>query len=225
MYDPIERENEIMKILEKLSESGLDFVVVGGYAVSAYRHRFSVDADIVIKEEDSTAFEKVLLETGFRKTISKELENIYSTRFARFEKKTPKVSVDLLIGGIGVRQTKGAFSFGFLFDNSEKRIVEGTEKAVNVRIPKREILIVMKLHAGRLTDMRDIAALAFDLDMKIIKANIFRGNKKELEKNMQKLESLIENQEFQDSFKGVFMEKKYIIDLDEIRKLVRLKEA
>ena len=47
--------------------------------------------------------------------MSKELENLYSTKFERYEKNVGlPVNVDLLIGGMGVRQTNAAFSFDFL---------------------------------------------------------------------------------------------------------------
>jgi len=56
----IERENEIFAVLEGLREKELDFVLVGGYAVSAFSHRFSVDADIVVDEGDLDKFKAFL---------------------------------------------------------------------------------------------------------------------------------------------------------------------
>jgi hypothetical protein len=44
----IKRENGILRIIKGMTEAELDFVVVGGYAVSALaKHRFPVDCDIV----------------------------------------------------------------------------------------------------------------------------------------------------------------------------------
>lgn len=222
MYELIERENEIIRMLELLAKSGLDFVVIGGYGVSAYRHRFSIDADLVIRKEDFGKFESQLKESGYRKTISAVLENAYNSEFARYEKAKPRVSMDLLIGSVGVRQTGAAFGFDFIFSNSEKRKIEGGEKSVEAHVPKREVLIMLKLHSGRLTDLRDVAALSFDLDIGFIKKHIFRGDTAALKGNMRKLESIMVKQEFQDSFKGVFMEKAYRIDMKEIRKLAGL---
>lgn len=225
MYDPLQRENSIMEILGRLAESGLPFVVVGGYAVSAFRHRFSIDADIVISKEDLPGFERILKDSGYAKTISKKLEDAYSSEFMRYERKDMGVSVDLLIGGIAVRQTGAAFSFRFLMENSEKRAIEGIEKSVNVQVPVKEVIIIMKLHSGRLTDLRDVAALASGLDLGRIKDAIFRGDIKALERNLRQLAALIEKKEFQDSFKGVFMEKNYRIDTDEIRRLSAIRDA
>lgn len=223
MHDFVERENEIIEILRRLADSGLEFVVVGGYAVSAFRHRFSVDADIVIRKEDRGIFEDILRKEGYKKTISMQLKNTYSSEFVRYERGELNISVDLLIGGLAARQTGASFSFDLLFKNSSKRPIEGIEKAVKAHVPRREILIILKLHAGRLTDMRDVAALSFDLELDVIKRYLFRGNQAVLGENMKRLESMIEKPEFQDSFKGVFMEKGYRIDPDEIRKVARLK--
>src|SRR3989344_1668194 len=74
----IKKENEIFEILQKFIDSNMDFIVVGGYAVSAFKHRFSVDADIVIKSQYLSKFESILRKEGFKKTITKELENVYS---------------------------------------------------------------------------------------------------------------------------------------------------
>ena len=222
MYDPLQRENSIMEILGRFAESSLPFVVVGGYAVSAYRHRFSIDADIVLSREDLPGFEKILKESGYEKTISRKLENIYSSEFMRYEKKDISISVDLLIDGIGVRQTGAAFSFRFLMENSGKRMVEGIERSVKVHVPSREILVIMKLHSGRLTDLRDVAALAHGLDIGMIRKHLFMGSQDVLNKNIRKLQSLLDDPDFRDSFKGVFMEKGYSIDTAEARKLANL---
>ena len=109
-----------------------------------------------------------------------------------------------------------------IFSNSEKRKIEGSEKSVEVHVPKREVLIILKLHSGRLTDLRDVAALSFGLDIAFIKKHLLRGDAAALKENMRKLESITVKQEFQDSFKGIFMEKAYRIDVKEIRKLAGL---
>jgi len=50
----VNRENEILRTLDSLVEKEMDFVVVGGYAVSGGlgKHRFSVDCDIVISKAE-----------------------------------------------------------------------------------------------------------------------------------------------------------------------------
>ncbi|MBI2675202.1 MAG: hypothetical protein HYX24_01990 [Candidatus Aenigmarchaeota archaeon] len=224
MFDFGARENEIMETLQAFAGAGLEFVVVGGYAVSAYRHRFSIDADVVIRKEDATRFEKILEKRRYKKTVTKKLENAYSSEFVRYERKDIKVSIDLLIGGLGMRQTGASVGFDFLFENSSRMKITGTEKSVVVRVPRREVLIILKLHAGRLTDLRDVAALSYGLDMEIIRKHLFRGDRKALQEHLKTLEELMDKPEFQDSFKGVFMEEEYRIRPDEIRKIARLAE-
>ncbi len=128
------------------------------------------------------------------------------------------ISIDLLIEGIGSRTTDASFSFQQLDENSEYKKIVGVEKEVRVKIPKREILIVLKLHSGRLTDFRDIVALSKNLDMDLIKKFIWRGKNKIVKDNIEKLLSSLEEKGFIDSFKGVFIGKKYDVDLDEVRK-------
>ena len=165
MEDLIKKENEIFEILQKFIDPNLNFIVVGGYAVSAFKHRFSVDADIVIKNEDLLKFEEVLKESNFNKTIVKELENNYSSKFIRYEK--DKASIDMLIDALASRTTNASFSYELIFNNSIKKKIIGIEKEVPVRIPVKELLIIMKLHSGRLTDFRDIAALAKGADLEL----------------------------------------------------------
>src|SRR3989338_4933272 len=129
MEELIKKENHIFEILQKFMDADLEFVIIGGYAVSAYKHRFSVDADIVVKRSDLGGFAQILEKNGFVKTISKQLENAYSSEFVRYEKATElPVSFDLLIDGVGVRQTSAAFGYDFLRSHCEKRVVKGGEK-------------------------------------------------------------------------------------------------
>ena len=219
----IERENTIFEILQAFVNAHLDFIIVGGYAVSAYKHRFSVDADIVLKAEDKLKFEEILKKKGLIKTVVKELDHVYALEFVRYELKTKlPVSIDLPIGGIGSRTTDASFSFEQLKEHAEKKKITGTEKEVAVIIPKREVLIVLKLHSGRLTDFRDIAALAKNINLEIIENMIWQGKTEIVKENIRKLVSLLDKKEFMDSFKGVFMEKKYDIDIKEIKKLETL---
>ena len=70
----ITKENTIFDILQRFVDADLNFIIVGGYAVSAYKHRFSVDADIVVQSVDIEKFESILKKEGFSLEIEKELE-------------------------------------------------------------------------------------------------------------------------------------------------------
>ena len=158
MDNLIQKENSIFEILQKFIDKKLEFVIVGGYAVSSFKHRFSIDADIIIQKNNLKYFEEILKKIGFKKIISKELENIYGSQFIRYEK--DNASIDLLIDALACRQTGALFGYDFLLKNSLTRKIIGIEKEINILIPKKEILIVSKIHSARLTDFRDVAALA-----------------------------------------------------------------
>ena len=221
MQSLIEKENSIFDILQRFIDAGLDFIVVGGYAVSAFKHRFSVDADIVIQSKDLAGYESILTKWGFIKATEKNLENIYSSRFIRY--KQAIASVDILINALASRSTGASFSFRLLLDNSNKKKIIGIEKAVLARVPSKELLIIMKLHAGRLTDFRDIAALAKGTNLATIKKFLFIGDLKVLQENLDKLKAVVNDKHFIDSFKGVFIEKKFDIDIKQVRQISMLK--
>ncbi len=222
MEDLIKKENEILEILNKFIDFNLDFILVGGYAVSSFKHRFSIDADIVIKEIDLTKFEAILIKNHFKKTSFKDLANLDYSKFMRYEK--DKISMDLLINALASRTTNASFSFNLLFENSEKRKIIGIEKEIIARVANKEILIVSKLHSGRLTDFRDIAALAKGTDLNLIKKFIFIGNIEKINENLINLNNIVNNKNFIDSFKGVFIEKKFDIDFEQVKRISNLKQ-
>jgi len=42
------RSDALIELLEELTQQGHEYVLVGGYAVSAFNARFSTDLDIVV---------------------------------------------------------------------------------------------------------------------------------------------------------------------------------
>ncbi len=223
MFDLIQRENMIFEILSELREQKLRFIMVGGYAISAYKHRFSIDADIIIKKEDFKKYELVLVQKKLHKTIIKELDHVYAPEFIRYEtREKPAVSVDVLIDGIGSRTTKASFSFEQIEQHSQLRKIIGTEREVLALVPDKEILIALKIHSGRLTDFRDIAAVCQHVNITSIKKIIKRGDLKIVKENIHKLLLLLDQKDFIDNFKGVFQEKRDDIDVAEIRRMKEL---
>ena len=221
MEELISKENSIFDTLQKFLDEKLNFIVVGGYAVSAFKHRFSIDADIVVQSRDIEKFESILKRVGFAKTSEKELQNVYASKFVRYEKES--ASVDILIDALAARGTGASFGYNLLWDNSVQKRIIGIEKEVLARVPVKEILIVMKLHSGRLTDFRDIAALAKGTDLKVIKKFLFIGELKPLQINLDKLSRVVKDKNFVDSFKGVFIEKKFDVDINQVEKISKIK--
>lgn len=201
----IQRENEIFEILGNFAKSKLRHVLVGGYAVSAYMHRFSVDADLCIDKEDLGSFQDLLSSRHFVLTKRKNLEDVYKGQFESYTKITKlPVTVDLMINSIVSRQTNASVSFAQLYRNSIVKEIVGIEKTINARIPAKEILIALKIHSARLTDARDIAALCHNIDFKLVEKYAQIGNVEEVKNNLRNLISFFSSDNFKDSFKGVF---------------------
>ena len=199
----IDRENEIFGVLQAFKAEGLDFVVVGGYGVSAYQHRFSVDADLVLRSEDLERFTRVLEERGFEKDTDRDL--VYSGRYLAYLKDAElPVTIDLLVDELQCRQTDASWSYQYFKDYSVEKEVEGSEESVRVRVPSEELLIAVKLHSGRLTDARDVVALIEDADLDEVEKHIDRGDQEKLRQVLENVEQAVSDSDFEDSFKGVF---------------------
>jgi len=219
----IERENKIFDILSRFNKAELKYVLIGGYAVSAYMHRFSVDADVCIDKKDLPLFKDILEAKNFVLTKRKALEDTYKGEFRCYAKKTKlPVTVDLMIGSVASRQTNASISFAQLYSHSTVKKITGTEKTINARTPIREILIALKMHAARLTDARDIVALCCDIDFDTVAKFMLIGDAKEIKNNLSKLLSYFESDNFKDAFKGAFSIEK--LPSDNIKNAISLTE-
>jgi hypothetical protein len=65
-----DRSDTLIELLEKLTQAGHEYVLVGGYAVSAFNARFSTDLDIVVAPDSRAAFVDFLEQQGFEETDS-----------------------------------------------------------------------------------------------------------------------------------------------------------
>jgi len=222
MDNLLARERGIMRLIPALAKA-TKLVVVGGYAVSTYMRRFSVDLDIVISGAGLENIKSALLHMGFEKGYSKELENVYDEKFERYSSKAGNlpIGVDILVNGLVSRKTGASWGFEYVVKNSEPRLLEGVEFLA----PKKELLVAMKLHSGRISDMRDVAALSSGLDIKEVVKHSKRGSGEflnVLENGIKYLKSW----KFKDGFKGVFGQYNYkpgIVDrtvslLEEVRR-------
>lgn len=206
----IDRENGIFNILTKLKNNGIDFILIGVYAISAFKHRFSVDADIVVKESQLDNIIKILDKNNFKPYKSMNLENIYQGKFRSFIKKVKlPITVDLLINAISSRQTNASWSFELFADNSIEKEISGIEKSIKVKIPVKELLLATKIHSCRLTDIRDIVAICDGTDINKIIRFTKRGNLIKLKSCINRFKEIIKNKNFADAFKGVFSIEKF----------------
>jgi len=197
----LEREQEVMKILNLLLDRNLDFIVVGGYAISTYKKRFSIDLDIVVKEDNLKDFEKLFEKEGYFLHYEKEIALLYGENFKRFRKKMKNlpVDIDLLINGLVCRTTNATWGVDYIKRHSVKRKLSNSEFLT----PEKELLIAMKFHSGRLSDIRDIVAL-MPCNFEKLKKHLQKGDIKKLKKSMKTQESFLNKPQFNDSFKGIF---------------------
>ena len=202
----LEREKEVLRLIGLFIENKFKFIVVGGYAISTYKKRFSVDLDVVIKESDISKFEELLLKEGYSICYEKEIALLYGENFKRLRKKMNNlpVDVDLLINGLVSRTTDATWSFENIEKNSQERKLDSLEFLT----PTRELLISMKMHSGRLSDIRDIVAL-MPCDKNKLREFLLRGNLNNLKGSIKKQLSFLEKSQFDDSFKGIFGIKVY----------------
>jgi len=204
----IERENETLRIIEKLKNADLDFIVVGGHAVSGLaRHRFSVDLDLVIREDQLKEFKKILEKEGYVKKVEKRgIDELYGGWFESYVKKINglPVTVDLLVGSLVSRGTDASWSFNYLKENSTTANISGTELSVVGQVPERELLIAFKLHSMRRADIRDIIMLREGAEWEKILEHVERGNLKRLKDQISRAIAILEERTLVDSLKGVF---------------------
>lgn len=197
----LEREKEIIRLLNVFLDKNREFIVVGGYAISTFKKRFSIDLDLIVKEKDLEEFEKILIKEKYSLSYDKEIELLYGEKFKRFAKKIKNldVNVDLFINGLISRTTDATWSFDYIKKYSDERELD----SLKFLTPERELLIAMKFHSGRLSDIRDVIAL-MPCDEKKLKLHLFKGSAEKLKENIRRQKSLIEKPQFDDSFKGIF---------------------
>jgi len=205
----IERENEILRIIKKLEEVKLDFVVVGGYAVSGLaRHRFSVDCDLVVSRKESKKYESILEQEGFRKHVEKTgFDEIYGGEFVSYVKKVEglPVTVDLLVGSLVCSATAASWSFNYIKKHSALANIPGIETSVSCRIPEKELLIAFKIHSARRADIRDVVMLREEANLEKVITHLRKGNIETLRDQINGIIKVLGDKNLVDSLKGVFI--------------------
>jgi len=150
------RSDALIELLKELTQAGHEYVLVGGYAVSVFNARFSTDLDIVVAPNSKAEFVDFLERREFEETDSHAKEWFYDTEVIEFEKRlTPQqpIGFDLLVNGLGCRQTESQWSFDYLYDHSYQQEVSGGTVTTTARVIDGAVLVAAKLHSGRETDL------------------------------------------------------------------------
>ena len=227
----VERESEVLRTIGAFADAGLEFVVVGGYAVSCLgRHRFSVDLDVVIDRRDLDAFTKILEERGFERCVERAgFDEVYGGRFVGYVKRIDglPVTVDLLVGSLVCRATGASWSYEYIRRHSTVAEVAGVELSARCRVPERELLVAFKIHSGRRTDLRDVVVLMDETDIEKVIKHLRRGNLGKLRVQVNNMLEMLGDPRLADSLKGVFTIRRDVTDeIEKTRRaLEKIREA
>jgi len=201
------RSDSLIELLEEITQAGHEYVLVGGYAVSAFNARFSTDLDIVVAPDSKAEFAEFLERQGFEETDSHAKEWFYDTEVIEYEKRlTPQqpIGFDLLVNGLGCRQTEAQWSFDYLYDHSHQQKVTGGTVTTTARVIDGAVLVAAKLHSGRETDLRDVLAVAEVIDLDTVTTHLLRGDGDALREQLAEGLEILESDELKHGYRSDF---------------------
>ena len=201
------RSDALIELLEELTQADHECVLVGGYAVSAFNARFSTDLDIVVAPDSKADFVEFLEQRGFEETNSHAKEWFYNTEVIEYEKLlSPQqpIGFDLLVNGLGCRQTKAQWSFDYLYDHSHQQEVSGGTVTTMARVIDGAVLVAAKLHSGRETDLRDVLAVAEEIDLDAVTPHLLRGDHDALREQLERGLEIVAGDELEHGYRSDF---------------------
>ena len=203
-----ERQSELVDAHRVIQDEELPYVLVGGWAVTAFQTRFTVDIDMVLPEISLDSFDGLLTNLGYIKSFDTDVANVYEGRIVRYEKMVGEnaVEFDALVGALRCRQTDAEWSYRYLEEHSVIRSLNVAED-LTARIPEPALLFAIKLHSGRLADARDLVVLGSQAGFDRIEQHLHRGDPEKLEEQIEQVLGRLEKDGFEDSFKGMFQQE------------------
>ena len=205
-----DRSEALIDVLDELEQSDIGFVLIGGYAISQFETRFSTDLDLVIAPEDYDDIVAFLDKRGFERTAELEVppdETIYNRDidlFERTEGLPHSVGVDVLVNGLGCRQTEAEWSFEYLREHSTTTTISGGTRSTTARAADGEILVAAKLHSDRKADLADVLAAIPGIDLDDVEAHLHRGDTDALQSQLSDAHAFIEEGGLDHRFKSMF---------------------
>ncbi|UHQ99287.1 hypothetical protein HYG81_26020 (plasmid) [Natrinema zhouii] len=115
-----ERQTELIDTHRAIQDAGLPYVLVVGWAVSAFQARFTTDVDMVLPEISLDEYDALLTNAGYIREFDNDVANIYEGRIVRYEKPVGEntVEFDALVGALRCRQTDAEWSYRYLEEHS-----------------------------------------------------------------------------------------------------------
>lgn len=204
------RSEALIEVLQELAQSDTAFVLVGGYAVSQFETRFSTDLDLVIAPDDYEDAVAFLNDRDFEQTADVTVppdETIYNRAIELFERTNGlphPVGVDLLVNGLGCRQTEAEWSFEYLYRHSTETTISGGTRSTTARTVDGEVLVAAKLHSARKTDLADVLAAVPEIDFDEVASHLHRGNEEALQSQLSDAHDFITEGGLDHRFKSLF---------------------
>jgi len=208
-----ERQSELIDTHRAIQDAELPYVLVGGWAVSAFQTRFTTDIDSVIPDTALDDYDTLLRDLGYEKQFEQDISNEYDGRMIQYTKPVGKneVKFEALVDAMGCRQTDAEWSYRYLHEHS---MIESLDVAEDLdgRIPEPALLFAMKLHSGRKADTRDLVVISLRADFKRIERHVHRGDSEKLKRQIEMVLDQLQQDGFEDSFKGVFRQQELPVD-------------
>ncbi|WP_089650015.1 hypothetical protein [Halobacterium hubeiense] len=203
-----ERQSELIDTNRAVQDAELPYVLVGGWAVSAFQTRFTTDIDTVIPDTALDDYDILLRDLGYEKQFEQDVSNEYDGRMIQYAKEVGAntVKFEALVDAMGCRQTDAEWSYRYLHEHSTIKSLDVAED-LDGRIPEPALLFAMKLHSGRKADTRDLVVISLRADFDRIERHVHRGDPEKLDRQIEMVLNRLEEDGFEDSFKGVFRQE------------------
>ena len=218
-----ERQAELVDTHRAIHEADLPYVLVGGWAVSTFQTRITVDVDMVLPETVLSEVDAVLQRLGYTQEADDDVSNMYEGRIVQYGKPVGQhaVGFDALVNVLRCRQTNAEWSYDYLAEHSIVRDLN-VASDLSARIPESALLFAIKLHSGRIADIRDLVVISPETDYADINRHLDRGDRDALIGQIEGVVERLESENFEDSFTGVFEQRTLPeADIDEVIEFLR----
>ncbi|MDS0261853.1 hypothetical protein NDI56_20830 [Haloarcula sp. S1CR25-12] len=208
-----ERQSELIDTHRAVQDAELPYVLVGGWAVSAFQTRFTTDIDTVIPDTALDEYNTLLRDLGYKKQFEKDVSNEYEGRMIQYTKQVGEneIKFETLVDAMGCRQTDAEWSYRYLHEYSTIESLDVAED-LDGRIPEPALLFAMKLHSGRKADTRDLVVISLHAEFDRVERHINRGDQEKLDGQIEMVLDRLQQDGFEDSFKGVFRQQELPAD-------------